>query len=235
MQLTVLAATERWAVVDKPTGLPVHRSALVDERRTLMRFVRRQLGPNVSPVHRLDRATSGCLLLSLDPAYTSVLQDALGQGEKRYVAMVRGKVASFDPIRFSNPMKDPDGVEKDAVTLLQPLATAAEPRSSLVLATPLTGRYHQIRRHLRDLSHPIVGDSSHGDSRVNRWWRDEQALGRLALHCLSLRLDLPDGEVLSATCPVPDDLYGVWARQPWWDAAVAALPELAQRSTQGVA
>ncbi len=227
MDLVVLAESERWRVVCKPSGLPVHRSALVDEKRTLVRLARRRWGHQVSPVHRLDRATSGCLLLSSDPEYTSVLQEALGQGEKRYVAMVRGQVRSMDPIRFSNPMRDLDGVEKDAETLLAPLATTDDPRSSLVLATPLTGRYHQVRRHLRDLSHPVLGDSSHGDSRVNRLWRETYGLRRLALHCLSLALDLPDGATIRATAPVPADLRRIWERLPWWPQAVAALPELA--------
>jgi tRNA pseudouridine65 synthase len=227
MELVVLAESERWRVVAKPSGLPVHRSALVDEKRTLVRLARRRWGHQVSPVHRLDRATSGCLLLSNDPEYTSVLQDALGQGEKRYVALVRGKVRDLRPLRFSNSMRDPDGVEKDAETLFAPLGATDEPRSSLILATPLTGRYHQVRRHLRDLSHPVIGDSSHGDSRVNRWWRETYGVRRLSLHCLSLALDLPDGGVIRATAPLPPDLRRVWERLPWWSEAVAALPELA--------
>ncbi|MCA9493429.1 MAG: pseudouridylate synthase [Myxococcales bacterium] len=235
MELVVLAESERWRVIAKPSGLPVHRSALVDEKLTVVRLARRRFGHQVAPVHRLDRATSGCLLLSNDPAYTSVLQAALGQGEKRYLAMVRGRVRSLDPVRFDRPMKDTAGVDKDAATLFAPLGRTEEaeegdrshgPRSSLILATPLTGRYHQVRRHLRDLSHPVLGDTSHGDSRVNRWWRENFGLARLALHCLSLDLDLPDGDRIHAVAPVPRDLRRVWEQLPWWADAASACPEL---------
>lgn len=235
MELVVLAESERWRVVAKPSGLPVHRSALVDEKRTVVRLARRRFGHQVAPVHRLDRGTSGCLLLSNDPEFTSVLQDALGQGEKRYLAMVRGRLRSLEPLRFDRSMKDTEGVEKDAVTLFQPLGRTEEgpegdrspgPRSSVVIATPLTGRYHQVRRHLRDLSHPVLGDTTHGDLRVNRWWKERFDLRRLALHCLSLDLDLPDGERISARAPLPVDLRRVFEQLPWWDEAVAACPDL---------
>lgn len=214
-----------WRVVAKPSGVPVHRSAMVDERNTVVRAARRQFGDGVAPVHRLDRATSGCLLLSDGPAFTKALQDALSTGQKWYVALVRGRVASHDPIRFEKRMKDPEGVEQDAVTVLIPVASSAEPRCSLVLAVPETGRWHQIRRHLRDLSHPVIGDSTHGDTRVNRWWRETFGLSRLALHCL--RLSLPHGAGrIEAECPLPPDLAAL-GRMPWWDEARAALPALA--------
>lgn len=223
MRIEVLARGERWAVVAKPSGVAVHRSRMVPERDTLIRAVRTVL-PSASPVHRLDRATSGCLLLSLDPAATPALQAALAAGEKRYLALVRGRM-ELAPARVTNPMKGEDGVVRDAETLITPVATTSEPRSSLVLAVPVTGRWHQVRRHLRDLDHPVLGDAVHGDTRVNRWWREERGLPRLALHCLSLAL-AADGETIRATCPVPDDLRAVWQALPWWDDAVRAVPEL---------
>jgi tRNA pseudouridine65 synthase len=227
MQLEVLARGTRWAIVAKPSGLPVHRSAMVRERDTVVRFARRTFGTDVSPVHRLDRATSGCLLLSLDPGATGALQTALTEGRKRYVAFVRGEIASREAVWVDTPMKDPDGITKAARTRATPIASSPDPRCSLVLAEPETGRWHQVRRHLRDLSHPILGDSTHGDTRVNRWWREERGLRRLGLHCLSIALAPLDGEVIAATCPVPNDLVRIWERLPWWGEAVAALPELA--------
>jgi len=232
MELEVLARGAQWAVVAKPSGLPVHRSAMVRERDTLVRLVRRKLGADASPVHRLDRATSGCLLLSLDPEATGALHRALVEGRKRYVAFVRGEIQSRDPMLITNDMKDPDGITKEARTRATPIASCADPRSSLVLAEPETGRWHQVRRHLRDVSHPILGDSTHGDSKVNRWWRAEYGLERLGLHCLSLELAAPDGGRITATCPVPADLIRIWERLPWWDEALAALPELTSRTTR---
>jgi tRNA pseudouridine65 synthase len=227
MDVVLLARGERWAVVGKPSGLPVHRSELCRERHTLVGAVRRRFGQAVSPVHRLDRATSGCLLLSLDPEYTATLQNALTNGEKRYVAFVRGHVATLEPIRFSNPLKDSHGGMREAETLLAPIAGSDDPRCSLVLATPITGRFHQIRRHLRDLSHPVLGDSTHGDTRVNRWWRENHDLQRLALHCLSISIPLEDGAI-TVNCPLPRDLAKLGASLPWWSEAQAALPELVE-------
>jgi tRNA pseudouridine65 synthase len=231
MELEVLARGARWAVVAKPSGLPVHRSAMVRERDTVMRVVRRTFGDGVNPVHRLDRGTSGCLLLSLDPTWTSTLQAALTAGTKRYVASVRGEITTREPVVVDTPMKDPDGVVQEARTLATPLASSPEPRCSLVLAEPDTGRWHQVRRHLRDLSHPVLGDSTHGDTRVNRWWREERGLGRLGLHCLSITL-APPGETIEVTCPVPEDLLRVWRALPWWDEAVARLPDLTSHTTR---
>jgi tRNA pseudouridine65 synthase len=100
-----------------------------------------------------------------------------------------------------------------------------------VLAEPETGRWHQVRRHLRDVSHPILGDSTHGDTRVNRWWRETYGLRRLGLHCFSLDLAL-DGETIAATCPAPADLVHIWERLPWWNQALAELPGLTSHTTR---
>lgn len=226
--LRVLARGATWAVVDKPSGLAVHPSVRVRDRVTAIDIARSLFDARVAPVHRIDRATSGCLLLSLVPEATGALHAALVAGRKRYVAFVRGNVSFPEGFRFDQPLSDDDGVHKDAVTEFAAVAGCDEPRSSLVVASPLTGRTHQIRRHLRDLSHPVLGDSSHGDTRVNRVWREGFGLGRLALHHLSITLDPPEGPI-RVVSPLPADLRSVGERLPWWGAAVAALPELTER------
>ncbi len=223
--LPVLASTKDWVAVAKPSGLAVHRSAMVRDRVTAMSVVRDQLGRRVNPIHRLDRATSGCLIFSFEAAWTTRLQAALSDGRKRYLAFVRGHTPSREPIVIRNPMKDDRGILRDAETLARPVASCRAPRSSLVLAEPKTGRYHQVRRHLRDLSHPVLGDAMHGDTKINRWWRENHALPRLGLHCLSIQLTLDDGPV-TITCPVPEDLAALWRRLPWWTEALEAIPEL---------
>jgi tRNA pseudouridine65 synthase len=227
--IRVLSEGAGWAVVDKPSGLAVHRSAEVRDRHTLMGAAYRRFGREVAPVHRLDRATSGCLLLSLDLEATGALHQALVAGQKRYVALVRGEVEPLEPIVYDQPLSDGRGGTKPAATVFSPVATCPEPRCSLVLAVPLTGRTHQIRRHLRDLSHPVLGDTRHGDTRVNRVWREELGLERLALHCLSIDAEGPTGRI-SATSPLPDDLVGVCRQLPWWTAALASLPDLVDGS-----
>ena len=222
IDLPVLARGPTWAVVHKPSGLPVHRSALVRSGPTLVGVAGRVLGTRVDPVHRLDQPTSGPVLFSLDRRVTPALQAALTAGTKRYLALVRGAIPTRDPYVESRPLAV-DGVDKEAETRLQPLASSKDPRCSLVLAEPHTGRFHQIRRHLRGLSHPVLGDSTHGDTRVNRTWR-ELGLHRLALHCFQLTFAF-DGETIDVEAPIPSDL-AVWTQLPLWPEAVANLPVL---------
>lgn len=226
MAIRVLAQTEQWAVVAKPSGMAVHRSRMVNERDTVMRAIRKQLEGHVAPVHRLDRATSGCLLLSRDPGVTPRLQAALTAGTKRYLAFVRGHRPDPAEVRVTRPMKDAEGVVRDAETYIRPVATSPEPRCSLLLARPTTGRFHQVRRHCRDLDHPVLGDSKHGDTRANRWWREHYELPRLGLHCLSLHLEPAGMAPIAVTCPVPFDLLRLFERLPWFAEAVAAVPEM---------
>ncbi len=227
MSVTVLAQGARWAVVAKPAHVPVHDSAYVRCADTLIRAARLELDDDVHPVHRLDRPASGCVLLALGREHVHDLAQALSGGRKRYLAFVRGSISERGPVVVERPLDKPGSdMARPARTRLQPIASSEDPRCSLVLAEPTTGRFHQIRRHIRSLSHPILGDSSHGDTRINRWWREEYGLTRLGLHGLSLELQLADGERIVVVCPVPDDLRLLWKRLPWWDAAKAAVPEL---------
>lgn len=223
----MLARGEDWVVVGKPSGLVVHRSDMGNERRAALQLVRNQIGQYVHPVHRIDRGTSGCLLFALRTEAIAPLVEVLRAGTKQYIALVRGNIQTRDPITLERPMTSSRGQLQDACTTMVPIAGSPDPRCSLVLATPETGRYHQVRRHVRDLSHPVLGDSTHGDTRENRVWRETWGLNRLALHCLSLELAVPEGK-LRIVCPVPDDLRGILRQMPWWAEAVAQLPDLAQ-------
>ncbi len=225
MHLPILTLTEHYVVVAKPARLMVHRSKLCRDNVYALQLVRDQVGRYVHPIHRLDRATSGCLLFAFDPEWARLLQDALRDGQKTYLAMVRGNIEDFAPVDVRKPMKDDNGILKDAHTWAQALGGSADPRCSLVLARPSTGRYHQVRRHLRDLSHPVLMDATHGDTKCNRWWRENTSLSRLALHCWRMDLPLPDGR-LQVTCPIPEDLGRVWREMPWWNRARATLDAL---------
>ncbi len=230
MELPVLARGADWVVVDKPSGLLVHRQPGVREPAAVQRL-RDQLGCRVWPVHRLDRGTSGCLLFALRHAAIAPLHRALVNGHKRYLAHVRGNVAATEPFEVDAPLRA-KGREREARTRFTRLGGAPEPRSSLVLAEPATGRFHQVRRHLVRVSHPVLGDTTHGDSRENRWWRAAFGLRRLALHCWQLHLDLAGGVPLRVEAPVPGDLRAVWEAQPWW---AEAAPALAARAVEEVA
>jgi tRNA pseudouridine65 synthase len=220
--IDVLHETESWVVVAKPSGIAVHRSAHVGDDVALLQLVRDQVGMHLHPVHRLDRPTSGCLVFAKSGAEHTRLAAALAdpRSETRYWALLRGELmAPVDEQRaLRKKGKGPTGEPQPARTVFTPLARWSEPRCTLVDARITTGRYHQIRRHAAGLSHPVLGDSTHGDTRANRVWRDEHGLPRLALHCHRLRLVLDDG-VLDVHCPLPDDLRAVLEALPGWDEA----------------
>ena len=226
LHVPVLARSERWAIVAKPSGLPIHRSEFVRRGPTLVGVAGRALDAWVDPVHRLDQPVSGCLLLSLDRSFTSHLQQALTDGQKRYLAMVRGAIPTREEY-VEERVLVVEGDEKEARTAFRPLGSSVDPRCSLVLASPATGRFHQLRRHLRGLDHPILGDSTHGDTRVNRLWREEHGLLRLALHCFELDLVI-DGEPVLVRAPLPEDLSTLFRRMPWWEEAVRHHPPLGE-------
>jgi tRNA pseudouridine65 synthase len=224
--LPILAQGADWAIVAKPAKLLVHRNELAPRAPAALQLVRNQLKRRVNAIHRLDRAASGCLLFATEPEAAGPLSAALTGGRKRYVAFVRGEwKRGPEPVAVDNPIKDERGTEKAAHSVVRCLATSAEPRCSLLLVEITTGRHHQVRRHVRDLNHPVIGDTKHGDSKVNRHWRETWGLDRLGLHALDLACDR-DGERILATCPLFDDLARVLIRMPWWAEAVAAEPAL---------
>ena len=128
----------------------------------MLQVVHNQMGHHVWPVHRLDRGTSGCLLFAKTADAVAPLTAALSGGTKRYLALTRGHWSHPPEHEISAELADDRGVLRAAHTRLRCLATSSEPRCSLVLAQPTTGRTHQIRRHLNRLTHPILGDSRHG-------------------------------------------------------------------------
>ncbi len=225
--IVALARGDGWVVVAKPPKVITHRNWAHRHERAAVQRARDLVRGRVYPIHRLDRAASGCLLLATHRARAGELQAALVEGEKQYLAFVRGDLPIIGPTRVETPMKDSRGVLREAASVVEKLGGSADPRCSLLLVRPETGRFHQVRRHVRDLHHPIIGDTDHGDSRINRWWREERGFGRLGLHAHRLSLRLPGGEEIDATCPLFADHHAVFTTLPWWQAAVERLPALA--------
>lgn len=209
--LDVLFEDDHVLAVNKPSGLLIHRGLAAD-RDTLVRRVREYLGAEKAhPVQRLDRATSGVVLLAKSPEMARILGAQLAEGRisKIYRVLVRGYAP--EQMRIDHPVApDPGSKERvDAVTEIRRLATAAtEPReTSWMEARPLTGRYHQIRRHFRHISHHVIGDTKHGRGPLNRAFRARYGLERLALHALRIELAHPvSGADLCLEAPLPDDL-----------------------------
>jgi len=211
--LRLIWRDEHLVALHKPAGWLVHRTGLdAGETRFVLQTLRDQIGQPVYPVHRLDKGTCGVLLMALHPEAARRLALAFERREvgKRYLALVRGwapPLAEVDhPLRPDDAT--PHAPAQPAHTTLRRLARLAWPepfdprhadtRLSLVQALPHTGRRHQIRRHLKHLAHPIIGDATHGKGPLNRWWAGRLGLARLWLHAQALSLVHPfTGEPLA--------------------------------------
>jgi tRNA pseudouridine65 synthase len=207
--LSILYSDDYLVAVDKLPGLLVHRTGLDSgETRFALQMVRDQLDRRVWPVHRLDKGTSGVLLFALDAqtARTMGLAFEAGAGlNKTYRAVVRGWPA--DEGLIDHPLRrmpDDMRVQREEIQEAQtrfrtieryelPLPQGKFPttRCALVELQPLTGRRHQLRRHMKHLSHPIIGDATHGKGPLNRDLAALLGLQRLWLHAGRLELQHP--------------------------------------------
>ncbi len=216
---------DQWIVaINKPAGMLVHRSFL-DKHETVfvLQTLRNQLGQHVFPLHRLDRPTSGVLLFALSAEIASQVSQQQSPWQKYYLATVRGHL--LKPFQLDYPLyeeldaiadkfADTNKAAQSAVTAIYPLAAMELPiaerrfatsRYSLLLLQPLTGRKHQLRRHLAHLFHPILGDTTHGDNKNNRRFSEFAELSRLQLHAWLLNLPHPvTGEQLHICAGLPD-------------------------------
>ncbi len=190
--------------VNKPSGLAVHRG-WADDDAFAMTLTRDTLGQWVYPVHRLDRGASGVLLFGLSPESARALCERFERREveKTYLALVRGVPPLAQTI--DHPLKpDNGGPAQAASTAVRLLAQLG--RYAWVEARPHTGRLHQIRRHLKHISCPIIGDVKYGKGEHNRLFRERYALHRLALHAASLQLRGLDEQPLKICAPLPREL-----------------------------
>ncbi len=214
--LDILFEDEQLLVLNKSSGMLVHRGWAAD-RVVLVDLVRRYLNAeNVYPAHRIDRQTSGVVIFAKDVNTAKYLGAAFDNGAVRkcYVALVRGRPASEGVIDHPVPKKE-KGERVSAVTRFSLIDSVPLPirTLSLVAAYPKTGRLHQIRRHLKHISHPIIGDANYGKGPLNRAIRDEYGLARLALHALKTTLLHPaTGIEMSYCADLTDDLAGPLAR-----------------------
>lgn len=185
----------------------MHRGWDKDDDVALFR-VRDAIGQQVHPLHRLDRGTSGALLFARTREAAATLAKAFEEGriDKRYLALVRGSPPDAGVVDYPIPRRE-GGPRVPAVTRYRRIARSPMDRCSLVLASPETGRLHQVRRHLRHIDHPLVGDVTHGSGVINRHYRATYGLHRLALHASLLAFEHPvTAARIEITAPIPDDL-----------------------------
>ncbi|MCF7528975.1 pseudouridine synthase [Neisseria lisongii] len=228
--LTILHHDPYCIAINKPAGMLVHRSWLDSrETRFAVQTLRDQIGRHVYPVHRLDRPTSGVLLFAFDNETAHLLsrQFTDKQVHKTYWAIVRGHLP--DSGRIDYPLKyQPDRLAEvhteatlqDAVTDFRCLGRTELPfqsarryptsRYSWAELIPHTGRKHQLRRHLKHIFHPIVGDTNHGDLRQNHAVAAHLGSRRLMLHARSLTFrSLDNGQPLTVTADT-DEQWALW-------------------------
>lgn len=226
--LSIIYQDEWLVAIDKPAGLLVHRS-MIDrhETRFAMQMLRDQIGQRVYPVHRLDKPTSGLLVFALNSHTASKLceQFAGHDTQKTYQAIVRGYTDETGLIDYAlveqqDKMTDrkarSEKPAQEAITTYRRLATCELPfpvgrystaRYSLVELTPRTGRKHQLRRHMKHIFHPIVGDTTHGDGKQNDFFRSQFDCHRLLLSATELSFSHPVTDEKMILKAPPDETF----------------------------
>lgn len=231
--LPILYQDDHCIAINKPAGMLVHRSWLAThETQFAMQTLRDQIGQHVFPVHRLDRPTSGVLLFALDSVAARTLSQQFEPNapenlkvQKTYWAVVRGWLAteagSIDyPLsvikdKIADKHSSEHKEDQHAKTGWQMLANTEQPfqarsryatsRYSWVALTPHTGRKHQLRRHMKHIFHPILGDTSYGDHHQNRAIRQHVGVSRLMLHARTLSFTNALQQRIRITAPVDND------------------------------
>jgi tRNA pseudouridine65 synthase len=231
--LPILFHDRHLVAIHKPPGMLLHRTPISRDRVFVLQTLRDQLGQRVYPVHRLDRATSGVLLFGLDPQTAQALaaQFELGRVDKRYRALVRGWIDVHGII--DHPVTDPEGDNRprEALTEYRRLAQVELPeavdryptsRYSLASVVPHSGRRQQIRKHFKHISHHMIGDTTHGNGRHNRFFRQRFGVGRLLLTAQHLAFDHPvSGERIALQAGAEPDWQSLFRAFGWqqrdWD------------------
>lgn len=219
---SVLHEDERLIVVDKPAGLAVHGGSGINHGVIeALRAARPEERDKIELVHRLDRDTSGVLLIARRPAVLRMLHAGLREGEgfeKRYLALVKGqwnlgKKRIDAPLRTDLRVGGERTVKvavggKEAISDFRPVQFFGRV-ATLVEVEILTGRTHQIRVHAAYAGHPVAGDEKYGDAEFNEEMR-KYGLERMFLHASSLTLTWPDrGTPFSVNAPLPPELAAV--------------------------
>ena len=221
-------------VINKPAGLLVHPSWIDrSETQSAMKQLRDLLGRWVYPVHRLDKPTSGILVFALSSEIAKILTAAFTERSvnKEYIAVVRGHTCEAETIDYPlgeiwDKMTDRESSKnkpaQQAITCYERLAIAELPfavrphptaRYSLLKVKPQTGRNRQIRRHLKHIFHPIVGDHKHGDNAHNQMFAEQLACQRLLLHASQISFAHPlSGERLGLRAPLSDEFAAILQR-----------------------
>jgi 23S rRNA pseudouridine955/2504/2580 synthase len=230
-EFKVLYEDEHLLVVDKPSGLSVHPGS-GQESDTLVDQVRAWLARQglvipegeykPSPAHRIDRETSGAVVVAKTRQAMVKLTEQFTAGvpRKQYWALAKGRFqreSGSIEVRLAEHQQSAASKQQRGVNLQEAVThwrrLAGGPDCTLLELTIETGRTHQIRRHLDAIGHPVVGDGKHGDFLFNRQARAEYGLKRMFLHAAFLSLPHPiTGKRLAFHVPLPEELKAALAR-----------------------
>ena len=240
--LEILFEDEYLVAINKPSGLLVHRTSIAaDETVFALQMLRDQIGQHVSPVHRLDRPTSGILLFSKKEEILPLLKEQFSDRsvKKNYLAIVRGIPAQKSGL-IDHPLRsERSGRMQESRTSYQVLSEAEIPfdttgryptsRYGLLELNPETGRTHQIRRHLAHMRHYIIGDKKHGDNKQNQFFEKQFGLQNLLLHAKKLELRHPvSSKIVEIVAPLPDHF-----QKTCLDLGFSIKPDSFSTSTSG--
>jgi len=214
---SILYADEHLVAINKPPGLLMHRTRISEDNVFVVQLLRDQIGQRVYPVHRLDRATSGALVLAKSAEASGRLGEQIMEKtvEKKYLVIVRGWVPEEGTIDYA--LDDPDSGKGrlPAITHYKRLGISEidhaiglrhkTARFSLVEAQLETGRRHQIRKHFAHLNYPVIGDKRHGDVKHNTYFREVFGLKRMFLHSFQMCFQHPySQETVRIVAPIDE-------------------------------
>ncbi|NBC29677.1 MAG: pseudouridylate synthase [Spirochaetes bacterium] len=205
IQPRILHDDGEMVLIEKPMDYLIHPNKHDPGSPTCVDFLGSVLGQRIFVVHRLDRAVSGLMVFAKTPEAARALSDQFRDRavDKTYVALVRGSVdesMTIDIPLETSPRSGERGQQVPAMTTVRPLATTSidvaigrysEAWYSLVEVHLHTGRFHQARKHLHRVTHPIIGDRKHGDNKHNRFFRDHYGSRMIFLRAAELRFENP--------------------------------------------
>ncbi|WP_339885635.1 pseudouridine synthase [Polaribacter vadi] len=217
MSLEIIFEDDYIICINKPNNVLVHHAFLsrnVGDEDSLLQLIEKEIGIKVYPIHRLDRKTSGLILLAKEKEHVSKFQELFTtkQIQKTYFGVVRG--FSPETKTIDSPVKGRDAnVHKEALTYLRTLANITldipvkpydSSRYSLVEFLPQTGRMHQLRVHSNKISHPLIGDAKYGDKNHDTMFAENFGWKNLFLHAGKLEFIHPfssEKMILKGTFP----------------------------------
>jgi len=239
--LHIIYQDEYLVAINKPGGLLVHRSEIDrHETRFAVQLLRDQIGQPVYPIHRLDKPTSGVLVFALSSDIARQLGDIFTRHAltKTYVALVRGFAPEQGIIdhplveeldKYTDKKARANKPAQAAITEFTTLAQIEFPfsidkylctRYSLVQCNPKTGRKHQIRRHMKHISHPIIGDAKHGKGNHNRFFQEKFECDGLMLASTKMEFIHPiTNEELTLVAPLATK-FSLIIHQFGWESAL---------------